>query len=386
MYDAENNVIKKDFYGSTIQEFIRSQCGSRMRTRSQMQKIPIDNLILSYKLIECNEHSFEIAQPDLDPCENSLQQEPMECDDGHDAKPFATSSPNGSLYSQYIMVKFHNLDDPSNVTELQFGRTDQMKTICNLFRNECDKNMEFFDHNEPLDFDSLDYPLEKFLCEDDTTFDLYFQYLDEDICNNLVAISSPSKNTSIPAAAMSSISVRYTNRSNPNDSIEIFSKRSEPMDKMLNDFAKKIGENVNNLIFFEGEADSPFEPTSTPLERFLHLDQEFLDIQYKSERSTEIWQEVRSKKGAKKELTIRFIDRRNLSSEMDLSFSEDANMMFVIDQIVEVMDFNKPKYHFYGSNGKSLNIYCETAAVIFNFAFCFGFGFRRQRDNSRSMG
>lgn len=348
MYDAENNVIEKDFHGSTIQEFIRSQCGIRMRTRSQMQKFPIDNLTLSYKLIECNENSFEIAQSDLDPCENSFNQEPMECDDEYDAKPFATSSPNVSLSSQYIMVKFHNRDDPSDVTEQQFERTQQMKDICDWFRSKFDEKMEFFDHNEAFDFESLDSQLGKFLCEDETTFDLYFQKEVEDICNDMVAISGPSK--------MSSIIVRYTNRSNPIDSIDIFSKRSDPMDKVLIDFAKKIDKNVNNLIFFEGDSESPLEPKSMPLERFLHLDQEYLDIQYNTERNTENLQEVRSKKGAKKESTIRFMDRRSLSCDMDLPFSEDANMMFVIDKIVEIMDFNKSKYHFYASNGKSLKI------------------------------
>lgn len=345
----------------------------KMRTRSQMQK---NEAIFGYKIIECDEQMAEVSESVL--CNGSFEAEPMECDD----EPSLVRTTPPLLEHNVItgiIVNFRDLNNLDKVNTIEFEKFDTMEQVQDTYKQildvGVDKDILFLDSSKQhFDDRSLHDPLDKFLCKDETTYDVYYQ-----VC----IITAPNVSNATPKTPTTAeISIVFKNLEATNDEITVEFNKYTKISEILNEFAKRVGKKVNEIEFLRKHQDDTLEAlesSSVPLSRYLDLDQVYLEIHFQtcqfagrcSGTFTSIT-ELKPKRNAKAKYTLHFKDRCEELQDFELEFSHGDKLSKAFNEIIEMLSSDKSSCHFYDSNGNERNEDCLKRADFMLLFFFFG--------------
>lgn len=134
--------------------------------------------------------------------------------------------------------------------------------------------------------------------------------------------------------------------------------KNKTFDQVVKEFASANGLNINDLVLTDHK-DGLLEPKHQSLELYLECDQTEMDIYFEVEakkrttikRTTSILRPTKNNQRPKLQVYLTFKDQTAKRDQMEINFNESDTFSVAIERIVDVMDLDRSKTHFFNSTG-----------------------------------
>lgn len=250
-------------------------------------------------------------------------------------------------------------------------------------RRQKQKNLEFSfkmihsNHDQPMDIDNISYSIgssteygEPMKCSSPQACGIVSMELESNDMSPIHMVESVLEPPIVPEIPDT---VELQNADEPAEYIvpvrffdavskrELWAKqfaRNKPIDKVMGEFARANNLNLNNLVFSD-QKNGLLEANQRPLELLLDCDQTEMNIYVEVEtqkrtsvkRSISINRPTNANQRPKLQYYLTFKDQTAKRDPIDINFTGEETLSFAVGQIVETMELDRSKTHFFNSKG-----------------------------------